>query len=137
MYTTVSGSLPALVSTSLIAACGGGGGGGGQASSNAPSAAPSAQRSSGLWTTLANTPPGALELCLLLTDASVMCQSGQDWYQLTPTNTGGYVEGTWSLYTSFPSSYIVEDFASAVLADGCAANRAADLDRPRPGSSIT
>ena len=120
MYTTVSRSLPALVLFLLVAACGGGGGG--QASSNAPTsapaAAPSGQGSTASWTTLADTPPAAVQLCLLLTDASVMCQSGQDWYQLTPSNTGSYVEGTWSLYSSFPSSYIPEDFASAVLADG-------------------
>jgi hypothetical protein len=90
--------------------------------SNAPTGATavalSGQGSTGSWTTLTNTPPGGVKLCLLLTDASVMCQSGQNWYQLTPSNTGSYVDGTWSLYTSFPSNYIVDDFASAVLADG-------------------
>ena len=70
------------------------------------------------WTTLVNAPPVAVEMCLLMTDATVLCQAGQDWYQLTPSNTGSYNEGTWSLYTSFPSSYIPDDFASAVLADG-------------------
>jgi len=32
--------------------------------------------------------------------------------------TGSYIDGTWSLYTSFPSTYIPQAFASAVLADG-------------------
>jgi hypothetical protein len=69
------------------------------------------------WTVLPNAPP-ALRLCLLLTDASVMCQATQDWYRLTPSLTGSYIDGTWTLYTSFPSSYVPDAFASAVLADG-------------------
>src|SRR5579863_1153678 len=72
----------------------------------------------GSWTTLTNAPPEPLGLCLLLTDATVMCQATQNWYRLTPDNVGSYVNGTWSLYTSFPSNYIPNAFASAVLADG-------------------
>jgi hypothetical protein len=71
-----------------------------------------------IWTTLLNTPPEALRLCLLLTDASVMCQADQNWYRLTPSLSGSYIQGTWALYTSFPSSYIPDAYASAVLADG-------------------
>jgi hypothetical protein len=70
------------------------------------------------WTTLTNAPQVPLQLCFLLTDATVMCQAGQDWYRLSPTNTGSYVEGTWSAFTSFPSSYVPVAYASAVLADG-------------------
>jgi len=70
------------------------------------------------WTTLANAPPAGVALCLLMTDATVLCQSERDWYRLTPSITGSYVEGLWSLYTSFPSSYVPDDYASAVLADG-------------------
>ena len=70
------------------------------------------------WTTLLNAPPEGLQLCLLLTDGSVMCQAAQNWYRLTPSLSGSYIEGTWSLYSSFPSSYIPDAYASAVLADG-------------------
>ncbi len=70
------------------------------------------------WTTLLNAPPEALQLCLLLTDASLMCQATQNWYRLTPTLTGSYIEGTWTLYTNFPAAYIPQAFASTVLADG-------------------
>ncbi|MGC1521377.1 MAG: choice-of-anchor D domain-containing protein [Steroidobacteraceae bacterium] len=70
------------------------------------------------WTTLLNAPPEGLRLCLLLTDGSVMCQATQNWYRLTPSLTGSYIEGTWSLYTSLPASYIPDAYASAVLADG-------------------
>lgn len=70
------------------------------------------------WTTLANSPPERLRFCLLLTDASVMCQAIQNWYRLTPDVNGSYIGGSWSLYTSFPSTYIPDAYASAVLADG-------------------
>jgi hypothetical protein len=70
-----------------------------------------------MWSTVANAPAG-LRLCLLLTDASVMCQAAQDWYRLTPSLSGSYIDGMWNLYTSFPASYIPDDYASAVLADG-------------------
>jgi hypothetical protein len=71
-----------------------------------------------IWTTLLNAPPEALRLCLLLTDATVMCQAAQNWYRLMPSITGSYIEGTWTLYTNFPASYTPDAFASAVLADG-------------------
>ena len=71
-----------------------------------------------LWTTLAMAPPAAVRLCLLLTDATVLCQSGQTWYRLAPSSTGSYAAGTWSLATSFSSSYIPDAFASVILADG-------------------
>ena len=70
------------------------------------------------WTTLRNAPPEGLQLCLLLTDASLLCQATQNWYRLTPSRTGSYIEGAWTLYTNFPATYIPEAFASAVLADG-------------------
>ncbi|MBV8852350.1 MAG: choice-of-anchor D domain-containing protein [Sinobacteraceae bacterium] len=72
------------------------------------------------WMTLANAPPAELQLCLLLTDASLLCQTaaGQDWYRLTPDSNGSYEQGTWSAAASFPASYIPQAFASAVLADG-------------------
>ncbi len=70
------------------------------------------------WTTLLNAPPEGLQLCLLLTDASLLCQATQNWYRLTPSLTGSYIDGTWTLFTNFPATYIPEAFASAVLADG-------------------
>jgi hypothetical protein len=72
------------------------------------------------WTSLTNPPPEGLQLCLLLTDASVLCQAVRNWYRLIPDSAGNYVEGTWSLYSSFPpaTGYLPQAFASAVLADG-------------------
>ena len=72
------------------------------------------------WMTLANAPPADLQLCLLLTDASLLCQTtaGQDWYRLTPDKNGSYQQGAWSAAARFPASYIPQAYASAVLADG-------------------
>jgi len=92
-----------------------------QSSASATSIPVSGQGTTGAtWTTLANAPPEGLQLCLLLTDASVLCQAVQNWYRLIPDSTGSYVEGSWSLYTSFPAAmgYIPQAFASTVLADG-------------------
>lgn len=98
-----------------LAACGGGGGSGSGSSGGIPRALGSG---SAAWTRLENQAPEGLRLCLLLTDASVMCQAIEHWYRLTPSITGSYIAGTWSLYTSFPPNYIPDAYASAVLADG-------------------
>ena len=57
---------------------------------------------------------------LLLTDGTVMVQNGgcQDWWKLTPDNTGSYVNGTWTQLASLPSGYSPLYHSSAVLPDG-------------------
>jgi hypothetical protein len=71
-------------------------------------------------TPLVHQPPGGANLAFQLTDGTVMCQanSSQDWYKLTPDNTGSYVNGTWTQLASLQAGYEPDDFASAVLADG-------------------
>ena len=71
-------------------------------------------------TPLVHQPPGGANLAFQLTDGTVVCQanSSQDWYELTPDNTGSYVNGTWTRLASLQPGYIPDDFASAVLADG-------------------
>src|SRR5262249_38321033 len=71
-------------------------------------------------TPLVHQPPGGANLAFQLTDGTVMCQadSSQDWYKLTPDNTGSYVNGTWTRLASLQPGYVPDDFASAVLADG-------------------
>jgi hypothetical protein len=115
--------LRTLVLAALLSGAGCGGGGGGpadpaSASNPPPSSPPPPAGNSATWTSLVHAPPDGVELCLLLTDASVLCQANESWYRLTPTNTGSYAEGVWALYTRFPSTYIPQAFASAVLADG-------------------
>lgn len=70
------------------------------------------------WTTLTNKPPAGITNCLLLTDATVMCQSGASFYKLTPNNTGSYASGTWSTLASLPSGYNPDAYASMVLQTG-------------------
>src|SRR5215472_9836828 len=46
-------------------------------------------------TPLVHQSPGGANLAFQLTDGTVMCQadSSNDWYKLTPDNTGSYVNG--------------------------------------------
>jgi len=77
---------------------------------------------SGTWTPLTNSFPGSgfPDTSLLLTDGTVMMHDGctENWFRLTPDNTGGYVNGTWSAMGAMPSGYSPLYFASQVLPDG-------------------
>lgn len=57
---------------------------------------------------------------ILLTDGTVLVQDAgcQDWWKLTPDNSGSYVNGTWSQVASLPSGYSPLYHSSAVLPDG-------------------
>lgn len=69
---------------------------------------------------LKNQPPNGDILEFQLTDGTVMVQANgeNDWYKLTPDNTGSYVNGTWMKLANLPAGYAPDAFASAVLADG-------------------
>ncbi len=71
-------------------------------------------------TQLKNPAPNGAQLTFQLTDGTVLAQSfsDQQWYVLTPDNTGSYVNGTWKKVASLPSNYSPDAFASQVLADG-------------------
>src|SRR5215831_14937704 len=71
-------------------------------------------------TPLVRQSPGGANLAFQLTDGTVMCQgdSLNDWYKLTPDNTGSYINGTWTQVASLQPGYVPDAFASAVLADG-------------------
>ena len=73
------------------------------------------------FTVLANQPPVAGGLTMLLTDGSVMMQSSNDasvFYRLAPDSNGSYVNGTWSLLSSPPAGYAPYASSEVVLADG-------------------
>jgi len=72
------------------------------------------------WTKLTHQPTFQTDTALLLTDGTVMMHqyNSGNWWRLTPTNTGSYVNGTWSQLASMPSGYAPLYFASAVLPDG-------------------
>src|SRR5256885_2309159 len=64
-------------------------------------------------------PDGALTQ-LLLTDGRVIVQgfAENDWWALTPDNSGSYVNGSWKQLANTPSGYVPLYVSSAVLADG-------------------
>jgi hypothetical protein len=82
------------------------------------------------WQPLNNQPPFTNNSCnggfpgagnpLLLTDGTVIVQDAgcQDWWRLTPDNTGSYANGTWTQIASLPSGYAPLYHSSAVLPDG-------------------
>ena len=82
------------------------------------------------WQPLKNQPPFTLNSCnggfpgaanpLLLTDGTVIVQDAgcQDWWRLTPDNTGSYADGTWTQIASLPPGYAPLYHSSAVLPDG-------------------
>lgn len=74
----------------------------------------------GSWQRLVHQPPFHTDTALLLTDGTVMVHqdSSPSWWRLTPDNTGGYLNGTWSQLGSMRSTYGPLYFASAVLPDG-------------------
>jgi len=71
-------------------------------------------------TNLTHAAPDGAQISFLLTDGTVLVQGyqGQDWWKLTPDNTGSYVNGTWTQMASLASNYNPDAFASQVLPDG-------------------
>lgn len=78
------------------------------------------EAATGTWQKLVNQPPFQTDTALLLTDGTIMVHqySTQNWWRLTPDNTGSYLNGTWSQLASMASNYGPLYFASAVLPDG-------------------
>ena len=71
-------------------------------------------------TKLKNQPPDGVVYSFQLTDGTVLVQgyNCSDFWQLTPDNTGSYVNGTWKQVASLPPGYAPDATSSAVLADG-------------------
>jgi hypothetical protein len=76
--------------------------------------------SAGTWTSLTNPSGQNLSNPILLTDGTVIAHVSQTtrWYKFTPSNTGNYVNGTWSAIASTASTYGPRFFGSGVLPDG-------------------
>jgi hypothetical protein len=69
---------------------------------------------------LKNQPPDGVIYTLQLTDGTVLAQGDNenDWWVLTPDNTGSYVNGTWAQVGTLPTGYVPYATASQTLADG-------------------
>ncbi len=66
-------------------------------------------------------PPTGMQLEWLLTDGSILAQSGSNWsqfYRYTPDSKGSYADGTWQQVASLQSGYAPDAAASDMLADG-------------------
>ena len=71
-------------------------------------------------TNLTHQPPDGALITMQMTDGTVIAQGGNlnDWWKLTPDNTGSYKNGTWTQLATLPSGYAPYAMAEAVLADG-------------------
>ena len=55
------------------------------------------------WTALTNPAPTEIQTMELLTNGTVMAATySNQWYLLTPSSTGSYVDGTWSQLANEP-----------------------------------
>jgi hypothetical protein len=74
----------------------------------------------GTWQALNHQPTFQTDTALVLTDGTVMVHENStgNWWRLAPTESGSYVNGTWTQLASMQSGYAPLYFASAVLPDG-------------------
>lgn len=72
------------------------------------------------WTRTTTNGPSSATNPLLLTDGTVLVHNAmsRNWWKLTPSITGSYIQGTWTQMASMQSGYAPLYFAAAVLADG-------------------
>ncbi len=70
------------------------------------------------WTLLTNQPSVQVYQLRLLTDGTIMAQSGdeQSWLRFTPDATGSYINGAWTALAAMPTKRF--SFASEVLQNG-------------------
>jgi hypothetical protein len=76
--------------------------------------------STGKWQKLKNQPSFDTDTAMVLTDGTVMMHeyNSTNWWRLTPSSTGSYLDGTWTQLASMQNGYEPLYFASAVMPDG-------------------
>lgn len=102
-------------------------------------AAMRASHRAGTVVKLANQPPTGMQLEWLMTDGSILAQSGSNWsnfYRYVPDSKGDYSDGTWSQVGSLQSGYGPDAAASDVLADGRFAIIGGEYNSPGNGYDL-
>jgi hypothetical protein len=81
---------------------------------------------------LQRQPPTGMQFAFLMTDGSVLAQSGagNTWYKYVPDVNGNYSSGTWTQVATLPTGYAPSAFSSAVLADGRLAISGGEYNSP-------
>ncbi len=93
----------------------------------------------GHFTRIAHQPPVGMTLEWLLTDGSILAQSGQNqsnWYRYVPDAKGSYSDGTWTQVASLAYPYGPLYFAADVLADGRLAISGGEYNSPGNGYDL-
>ncbi len=132
-----AGSLWAVVAAVGMSACSNGG-------SMVPgisqqSLATMQKSRAGQFARIGHQPPVGMAMEWLLTDGSVLAQSGanwSNWYRYVPDAKGNYSNGTWSQVASTQSGYGPLYFAADVLADGRLAISGGEYNSPGNGYDL-
>jgi hypothetical protein len=93
----------------------------------------------GHFVRMASQPPVGMAMEWLLTDGSVLAQSGatwSDWYRYVPDAKGDYSDGTWTQVASLQAGYGPLYFAADVLADGRLAISGGEYNTPGNGYDL-
>ena len=93
----------------------------------------------GRVTRLTNQPPVYMQLEWLMTDGSVLAQSGYNWnnfYRLVPDSTGNYANGTWSQVGSLQTGYGPDAAAGDVLSTGIFVLTGGEYNTPGNGYDL-
>ncbi|MBV8345621.1 MAG: hypothetical protein JO190_11630 [Candidatus Eremiobacteraeota bacterium] len=93
----------------------------------------------GRFAPIGRQPPVGMAMEWLLTDGSVLAQSGatwSSWYRYVPDAKGSYSDGTWSQVASLQSGYGPLYFAADVLADGRLAISGGEYNTPGNGYDL-
>jgi hypothetical protein len=88
---------------------------------------------------LTSQPPTGMQLEWLLTDGSVLAQSGSNWsnfYRYTPDAEGNYSDGTWTQVGSLQSGYGPDAAASDLLASGIFIISGGEYNQPGNGYDL-
>jgi hypothetical protein len=86
-----------------------------------------------------SSPPDYMQLEWLMTDGTVLAQSGSNWsnfYLLTPDSTGNYANGTWTQVGSLQSGYGPDAAAGDVLGNGLFVITGGEYNSPGNGYDL-